>query len=59
MKGGFPSDNENVKEGINNTMSVFLRNKNIFTGKKQNLFEQEAEKELDLLNEENIKDLDN
>jgi hypothetical protein len=59
MKGGFPSDNENVKEGINNTMSVFLRNKNIFTGKKQNLFEQEAEKESDLLNEENIKDLDN
>jgi hypothetical protein len=59
MKGGFPSDNENVKEGINNTMSVFLRNKNIFTGKKQNLFEQEVEKESDLLNEENIKDLDN
>jgi hypothetical protein len=59
MKGGFPSDNENVKEGINNTMSVFLRNKNIFAGKKQNLFEQEVEKESDLLNEENIKDLDN
>jgi hypothetical protein len=59
MKGGFPSDNENVKEGINNTMSVFLRNKNIFSSKKQNLFEQEIEKESDLLNEENIKDLDN
>jgi hypothetical protein len=59
MKGGFPSDNENVRENINNTMSVFLRNKNIFTAKKQNLFEQEVEKELDLLNEENIKDLDN
>jgi hypothetical protein len=59
MKGGFPSDNENVRENINNTMSVFLRNKNIFTTKKQNLFEQEVEKELDLLNEENIKDLDN
>jgi hypothetical protein len=59
MKGGFPSDNENVRENINNTMSVFLRNKNIFTAKKQNLFEQETEKEPDLLNEENIKDLDN
>ena len=59
MKGGFPSDNENVRENINNTMSVFLRNKNIFTAKKQNLFEQETEKESDLLNEENIKDLDN
>jgi hypothetical protein len=59
MKGGFPSDNENVRENINNTMSVFLRNKNIFTAKKQNLFEQEIEKESDLLNEENIKDLDN
>ena len=59
MKGGFPSDNENVRENINNTMSVFLRNKNIFTAKKQNLFEQEVESESDLLNEENIKDLDN
>ena len=59
MKGGFPSDNENVRENINNTMSVFLRNKNIFPTKKQNLFEQETEKESDLLNEENIKDLDN
>jgi hypothetical protein len=59
MKGGFPSDNENVRENINNTMSVFLRNKNIFTPKKQNIFEEEIEKESDLLNEENIKDLDN
>jgi hypothetical protein len=59
MKGGFPSDNENVRESINNTMSVFLRNKNIFPTKKQNIFEQEVEKESDLLNEENIKDLDN
>ena len=59
MKGGFPSDNENVRENINNTMSVFLRNKNIFVTKKQNIFEEEIEKESDLLNEENIKDLDN
>jgi hypothetical protein len=59
MKGGYPSDAENVRESMNNTMSVFLRNKNIFPNKKQNLFEQEVEKELNLLSEDNIKDLDN
>ena len=59
MKGGYPSDSENVREGMNNTMSVFLRNKQLFTGKKQNLFEQEVENEPNLLNEDNIKDLDN
>ena len=59
MKGGFPSDNENVRESINNTMSVFLRNKDLFPSKKQNIFEEEVEKESDLLNEANIKDLDN
>jgi len=59
MKGGYPSDNENVKESINNTMSVFLRNKNLFVPKKQNIFEEEIEKESNLLNEANIKDLDN
>ena len=59
MKGGYPSDAENVKEGMNSTMSVFLRNKNIFPTKKQNIFEQEQETESNLLNEDNIKDLDN
>ena len=59
MKGGYPSDAENVREGMNNTMSVFLRNKNLFPIKKQNLFEQEVETESNLLNESNIKDLDN
>jgi len=59
MKGGYPSDSENVREGANNTMSVFLRNKNIFPVKKQNLFEQETQTESNLLNEDNIKDLDN
>jgi hypothetical protein len=59
MKGGYPSDAENVREGINNTMSVFLRNKNLFPVKKQNLFEQEEQTESNLLNENNIKDLDN
>lgn len=59
MKGGYPSDAENVKEGMNNTMSVFLRNKNMFPTKKQNIFEQQQETESNLLNEDNIKDLDN
>jgi len=59
MKGGYPSDPENVREGINNTMSVFLRNKNLFPVKKQNIFEEEVELQSDLLNESNIKDLDN
>jgi hypothetical protein len=40
-------------------MSVFLRNKDLFPSKKQNIFEEEEEPQLDLLNEENIKDLDN
>ena len=59
MKGGYPSDAENVREGMNNTMSVFLRNKSMFPTKKQNIFEQQQETESNLLNEDNIKDLDN
>ena len=59
MKGGYPSDPENVREGMNNTMSVFLRNKDLFPTKKQNIFEEEVETPSDLLNENNIKDLDN
>lgn len=59
MKGGYPSDNENVKEGTNNTKVVFLRNKDLFTPKKKIIFEEQAELTSDLLNEDNIKDLDN
>ena len=59
MKGGYPSDSENVREGMNNTMSVFLRNKDMFPTRKQNIFEEEVETPSDLLNENNIKDLDN
>ena len=59
MKGGYPSDNENVRENYNSTEAVYLRNKNMFAIKKQNIFEEEVEKESDLLNEANIKDLDN
>jgi len=59
MKGGNPSDAENVKEGLNNTQAVFLRNKDIFHSTKKLIFEKAQESESDLLNEDNIKDLDN
>lgn len=59
MKGGYPSDAENVREGANNTMTVYLRNKNIFPNKKQNIFEETSQSESKLLSEDNIKDLDN
>jgi hypothetical protein len=59
MKGGYPSDNENVKEGISSTQAVYLRNKNIFKQEKKLIFEKTEETTSDLLNESNIKDLDN
>ncbi len=59
MKGGYPSDNENVKEGMNSTQAVFLRNKDLFSSNKKMIFEQTEEETSDLLNEDNIKDLDN
>jgi hypothetical protein len=59
MKGGYPSDNENVREGMSSTQAVYLRNKNIFKQEKKLIFEKTEEHTLDLLNESNIKDLDN
>jgi hypothetical protein len=59
MKGGYPSDNENVRENTRNTQAVFLRNKDIFKSEKQLIFEKKHEESSDLLNEDNIKDLDN
>ena len=59
MKGGYPSDAENVKESYNSTQAVFLRNKDMFIPKKKLIFEKVEEAESDLLNEGNIKDLDN
>ena len=52
MKGGYPSDNENVNEG-QKTKAVFHKNKDIFKPKKIKLFEGTS----DLLDEGNIKDL--
>jgi hypothetical protein len=59
MKGGYPSDGEHVRENTRNTLGVFLRNKDLFTKSKKILFEQQQETQSDLLNEDNIKDLDN
>lgn len=59
MKGGYPSDAENVKESTNNTKVVFLRNKDIFAPKKTMIFEEAQPESSDLLNEDNIQDLDN
>jgi len=60
MKGGYPSDNENVKEISNTTQVVYLRNKDLFTSPaKKLIFEKVEEETSDLLNEDNIRDLDN
>ena len=66
MKGGFDSDNENVNEQetsnkIDNTLarSLFYQNKDIFSNQKQIIFENKEEEEDNLLDESQIKDLDN
>ena len=69
MKGGFPSDNENVSEDVSKKKAqgnlkaklVLTQNKNIFSPfKKTLIFEEKIEEQSDLLNEDNIKDnLDN
>lgn len=59
MKGGYPSDNENVKEGRSTAESVLFKNKDLLASKKRLIFEKQEEQESDLLNEDNIKDLDN
>ena len=64
MKGGFDSDNENVNEEnnkIDNTLarSMFYQNKDLFKNKKQIIFEKKEEQEENLLDESQIKDLDN
>ena len=53
MKGGFPSDNENVMENTK-TQAVYYKNKDIF---KNIVFTKEHNSEPEMLNEDNIKDL--
>tara|TARA_R110000822_G_scaffold113637_3_gene244825 strand:- start:6977 stop:8878 length:1902 start_codon:yes stop_codon:yes gene_type:complete len=55
MKGGYPSDNENVMENTK-TNIVYLQNKEMF---KSLVFENKQEDSSKLLDEENIKDLGN
>ena len=59
MKGGYPSDNDNVQESNLSTQAVYLRNRDIFDMPKKILFEKKGESEENLLDEGNIKDLDN
>ena len=66
MKGGYDSDNENVNENenkgkVDNTLakSLFYQNKNMFTDRKQIIFENKEEEEDKLLDESQIQDLDN
>ena len=66
MKGGFDSDNENVNEQdgtarVDNTLarSLFYQNRDIFSEKKQIIFESKEKEEDKLLDESQIKDLDN
>ena len=55
MKGGFPSDNENVMEN-QATNTVYLQNKDML---KNIVFDKKQEDKSKLLNEDNIKDLGN
>ncbi len=64
MKGGFDSDNENTNEGTNtvdNTLAKTLmyQNRSLFEDKKQIIFETKEKSEEKLLDEDQIKDLDN
>lgn len=55
MKGGYPSDNENVMENVS-TKAVYYKH---LDSLKSMVFEQKQETEADMLNEDNIKDLGN
>ena len=66
MKGGFASDNENVNEEgsspkVDNTLAktLFFQNKDMFSNKKQIIFEKKEEEQDNLLDESQIKDLHN
>jgi hypothetical protein len=60
MKGGFPSDNENVQESDNLTAKqVYHQIKNSIDSNKKIIFEQKDEKPSKLLDENQLRDLDN
>jgi len=55
MKGGFPSDNDNVMENLT-TQAIYHRTKDSL---KNIVFTKENNNEPDMMNEGNIKDLGN
>ena len=66
MKGGFESDNENVNEEDNSTKvdntlakTLYYQNKDIFNNRKQIIFEKKEKEKDNLLDESQIKDLQN
>ena len=60
MKGGFPSDNENVNESDNFTAKkVYHQIKDSIDTNKKLIFEKKQEDNTKLLDENQLKDLDN
>ena len=59
MHGGFPSDNENVNETNLTTQAVYHQIKDSMESKKSMIFEKTEEIESKLLDENQLKDLDN
>lgn len=53
MKGGYPSDNENMMESVN-TKAIYHRNKEVL---KEMVFNTQKKDESNLLKEDNIRDL--
>ena len=61
MKGGFPSDNDNVNEAeVNDSLakSMYHRHKGMFEDKKQLIFEAKPEVKSKMLDEDQLKDLE-
>ena len=59
MHGGFPSDNDNVNETNLTTQAVYHQIKDSMEGKKTMIFEKAKKYESKLLDENQLKDLDN
>ena len=58
MGGGYENENDKLKESNVTTKSVFYKNKDLFEPKKTLIFEKKAEAESKLLDESNIRDLE-
>ena len=61
MKGGFPSDNDNVNESeVNDSLAktMYYKHRDMFEDKKQLIFESKPEYKSKMLDEEQLKDLE-